>query len=153
MMLMTANDVSAFAVAGILEAETEVDSDLAYLTSAGALLQADVEERLISLSERCPVVHEETAVKRWLLASLVEVDRAELGEGAMLALLQDIYAEFGFPEELRYVSPYNFTFEERAAEAEVGDAMSSPLEWLRRALHELRTLLVPVIEEGHEQAQ
>ncbi len=140
---MTPTDVSDLAVARIVEASGEIDSDVAELTSATGLPLVDLEDHLVSLVERCPVVEEETAVRRWLLATLIDVDGAELDEETTLARLQNIYAEFGFPEELRYVSPYNLTFDEWASEPHVGNAMSAPLEWFRRSVHELRASLAP----------
>lgn len=138
---MTSADVSELAVARIVEASGEIDSDVAELTSATGLLLVDVEDHLVSLVERSPGVEEETAVRRWLLATLIDVEGAGLGEEATLVRLQEIYAEFGFPEELRYVSPYNLTFDEWACEPQVGSATSSPLEWFRRSVLELRASL------------
>ena len=140
---MTPTDVSELAVVRIVEASGEIDSDVAELTSAAGLALVDVEHHLVSLVERCPVVEEETAVRRWLLATLIDVDGAGLDEDATLARLQEVYAEFGFPEELRYVSPYNLTFDEWACEPQVGSAASSPLEWFRRSVLELRASLAP----------
>jgi hypothetical protein len=110
---MTPTDVSDLAVARVIHEDATVDSDIAELTRAAALPLSDVEDRLVSLAEGCPVVEEETAVRRWLLAALIDVDRAALGKEATLARLQDLYAEFGFPEELRYVSPYNLTLQDQ----------------------------------------
>lgn len=140
---MTPADVSDLAVARIVDEEAAIDSDLAELTSAGALPLADVEDHLVSLAERFPVVEEETAVRRWLLASLIDLDRANLDEDVVLARLQEIYAEFGFPDELRYVSPYNLTFDEWVSDPQVGSVTSSPVRWFERVLREIRASLVP----------
>lgn len=138
---MTPADVSDMAVATLVDEEAGFDGDLVELTSAGTLPLADVEDHLVSLAERFPLVEEETAVRRWLLASLVDLDRADLGEDVMLARLQEIYAEFGFPEELRYASPYNLTFEEWVSEPQVGSVTSSAVQWFQQALRGLRASL------------
>lgn len=147
---MTPADVCDLAVAKIVDEEAVIDIELAELASAGALPLADIEDRLVALAERCPVVEEETAERRWLLASLIDVDNTDLGEEAMLARLQDIYAEFGFPDELRYVSPYNLTFEEWVSEPQVGSVTSSPIRWFKRSLRELRASLVAAPGAEHK---
>lgn len=81
-------DVSDLAVAKLVDEDAAVDSDLVELTSAAALPLADVDDHLVSLAERFPAVEEETAVRRWLLASLIDLDRADLGEDVVLACLQ-----------------------------------------------------------------
>lgn len=114
-----------------------VDSTVIDLAAADPVDESYIEDRLVSLVGRLPETLEGTSLRRWLYAALLEVDRAGLEDDEMLLRAQALYAEFGFPELLRYVSPYNLTPQERDGDLQLGSQTSSPIWWLDRVLDEL----------------
>jgi hypothetical protein len=140
--LIDARDVSEVAVQAVIESVNEVGCELAALTSAGALSGPDVDDALVGLAGSEPTTSHDTAVRRWLLGRLVQLQRAELADDERLDVLQEVYAEFGFPEELRFVSRYNLTVDERAVRPSVGDQLVSPIDGLRMAVARLRAELL-----------
>jgi len=142
---MSAEDVQAFAVNRILE-ELEPASEVVDLTSS-QLGESDISEHLDVLAQASPQADERVLVRRWLFASLVVLDQSSADEDATMERLQEIYAEFGYPEELRYVSPYNFIAAGQDESLTVGDPISSPLECFRAALNQLRVELLGEVAE------
>lgn len=138
---MTAAEVAELAVAKIGAEAGPIGRDLAEVASAEALMVADVVDHLTTLSESSAAVDDELAVRRWLLASLIELEQSRLDEEAVLARLQRIYAEFGYPEELRYVTPYNLTPGDWALDPQIGRSTSSQVETFHRVLRDLRATL------------
>lgn len=63
------------------------------------------------LISRIPVGDEVPVLEKWRLARLLEIDLCDLPEEGKLVALQDVYAEFDYPEDMRGCSIYAATDE------------------------------------------
>lgn len=143
---MSAEEVESFAVDRVLN-EADPASEVVDLTSS-QLGGLDIRERLEVLVERSPHVDEQVSLRRWLFASLKVLDQSSADEDATMGRLQELYAEFGLPEELRYASPYNFLPVEQPESLTLGEETSSPLDWYRTAFAELRAEVLGSVDEA-----
>ena len=142
---MSVEEVESFAVSLVLK-DVDPPSEVVDLTSS-QLSDLDIRERLDVLVEGSLGVDERVSLRRWLFASLTVLDQSSVDEDTKLVRLQELYAEFGFPEELRYVSPYNFLPLERSESVGLGGQTSSPLHWFQTTLEALRVELVGSVDE------
>ena len=110
---------------------------LATLVDARRLPAAEIDDLLggLAASEAEAV---EVAHRRWLLAHLVNLTRLGLDPDARLDALEAIYAEFGFPDELRDASRYTTSGPETISRLGIGDRATDPLDALPRAIASLR---------------
>ena len=148
---MTKAEIAAFATSEIEAApatSSELLANLAALTRADDLADMDVLDLVTALAVTSGQGQSggSDAERRWLFASMEEVERAGRSEDWMVARLQEIYAEFGFPEELRFTSSYNFTQEERRSYLSEGAMSSSPVECFSAALSEIRSSLLEPLD-------
>lgn len=131
-------DLSELAVLEVLAKETP-SAEVIALTAVG-LPDQDVRDLLDQLAAMEGGIDTHRAVRLLLLAHLrdLEAERASgtLNDDQVVDRLEDLYAEFDYPEELRYCSRYNIPPEERGGSSRGGTA-GSPLRAFREAIQKL----------------
>jgi len=95
--------------------------------------ELDISEQLMELA-RLTDMPIEAVEARWLFAALESLNLLGLSDEDLLAGIQEVYSSHGFPESLRFASPYNFR---RGTDGSAEG--SSPLHEYRSALEGLRT--------------
>jgi len=139
---LSGSQVSDWAVAALVADDGGVDPDLVALTSAERLPPADVQD-LLEARAAAETTAEEVAHQRWMLAALLALRDEPLGDEERLDRLDELYADLGYPEELRYISRYNFTPEERATPGVSSAEPTSPLDAADAAISALEAVLLP----------
>ena len=95
--------------------------DLALLLAVSSSL-SDVEFN--DIVAKLPGGDEFLVINRWRLGRLMELDLSDITDDEKLCILQDIYAEFDYPEDMAGCSIYSLTSE-------------PPLEAMRRVISDL----------------
>lgn len=138
---MAASDVEALAMSEVLTTDS-IDSEVAELTSAKSFDLDRVERLVEGLAAQRSGTRMDDVVRRWMLAFLLEIFSKSVSDEQRQQELEDLYAEFGFPEELRTLSKYNFSSEERAEIPVVGHQVLSPLAELVTVIEDLKSQLI-----------
>jgi len=102
---MSAPEVETLAVNRLI-AETDLAPEVVALTSSG-LSEIDISEHLGALAQSSASIDDTVVLDRWLYANLVVLDKSMCGDETTRTRLNEIYAEFGYPEIIRYVAPHN----------------------------------------------
>lgn len=139
---LSASDVSAWAVEELLAQDGDVDPDLAALTSAESSSELDVQD-LLETRAADETTSAEVARQRWMLADLLSLRAESLGDEDRLDRLDELYADHGYPEELRWISRDNFTPEERTSLVGPAPSVTSPLDAADAAIASLEAALLP----------
>jgi len=79
-------------------------------------------------------------LKRWRLCFLISVVNSHLPDDVKVEKIQEIYSQFGFPEDMINCTPYHFTFEEieKIKQKQITASYSSPLESTKKLINRLR---------------
>jgi hypothetical protein len=93
--------------------------------------------RQLAHADALPTEQEEQALRRWMFARLSQIAHNNASPDAKLDLLEEAYAELGYPEEMRECSRYYVPPADRERGLKVGDHTTSPLEALDAVLERL----------------
>lgn len=85
-----------------------------------------------------PSQQPDSAVRRWMFAALTAISWSDAGAEEKLDRLEETYATFGYPEEMRECSRYYVPPQDRARDIRVGEVTASPLEAMNQLLAKLR---------------
>jgi hypothetical protein len=88
--------------------------------------------------DRLPSQRAEDALRRWMFAALTAISRSGTSTEEMLDRLEETYAMFGYPEEMRKCSRYYMPPQDRARGIRVGEVTDSPLEAMNQLLSQLK---------------
>jgi hypothetical protein len=88
--------------------------------------------------DRLPSQRAEDALRRWMFAALTAISRSGTSPEEMLDRLEEAYAMFGYPEEMRKCSRYYVPPQDRARGIRVGEVTDSPLEAMNQLLSQLK---------------
>ena len=87
----------------------ETDGDIALLAGSNALSEDEVSELLATLCKKNSISTQEAnplALEKWRLAILSELQNSSLPPEEKLERLQELYADFGYPEDMASCSIY-----------------------------------------------
>ncbi|WP_085741059.1 MULTISPECIES: DUF2247 family protein [unclassified Pseudomonas] len=98
-------EVIAFANDQYFSGKGSENDALEELVSARYVGEDEIKVALLKLAGSD--LDEETVLKRWRLAYLLSLSNAELSDEAKIARLQELYAEFDYPEDMRFCSIYS----------------------------------------------
>ena len=120
-------------------ATTQLQSDVsdvdlaatATLASANHLAAAEIAEPLKQLAGR-EAERDEITLDKWRLARLIELKSMQLDSDDKVIRLEELGAEFGYPQDMRFCSRYVGSEETNVAGPL--DAMNSVISELRRRL-------------------
>lgn len=133
---MTSNEVAARAT-DELSRRDEINQDVAELATAELLTADEIDSALSRIISRAGSDEDDSQLlKGWALARLVVLERSGLLADDLLDRLEETYAEFGFPDDLRGLSRYNVEPAER--DISVGDQLKSPIAALPEVIQLLR---------------
>jgi len=79
----------------------------------------------------------ESAERLWMFAALLSISRSEISPEEQLDRLEETYATFGYPEEMRECSRYYVPPQDRARGIRIGEVTSSPLVAMNRLLSQI----------------
>lgn len=115
-------------------------SEVVELTAAEELEPARLIDRLRNWArlDGLPSQHPESAVRLWMFAGLTAIARSGSSPEEQLDRLEEAYATFGYPEEMRECSRYYVPPQDRARNIRVGEVTDSPLEAMNQLLSQLR---------------
>lgn len=132
-------DVSAYAVEKLSADDERVEA--VELATAEELDPDRIVELLRGWAriEHLPFLSAEEAIRRWMFAALMTISESGASADEKLDRLEEAYATFGYPEEMRECSRYYVPPRDRARGIRVGDVTASPLEAMNQLLSRLRT--------------
>ncbi len=141
----TRGDIIAFAVAWLLQHSDDEDSRIAELAGGESLEDAELEAILGSYAAAgngsLPEDRRSAEVDKWRLAHLRLLADGALDPEAKLARLEELYAEFDYPEDMAACSRYYLSPSQRQHGWAVGDQCPSPLDAMEAVLSELEERL------------
>lgn len=137
----TRSDVIDVALGWLEENPDEKDSRIARLAGGESLEDAELEAALASYvaahSGPLPSDRDSVELDKWRLAHLRLLADSALDPEAKLARLEELYAEFDYPEDMAACSRYYTSSSQQEHGWAVGDQCSSPLEAMEAVLEEL----------------
>ena len=93
--------------------------------------------RHLARLDRLPSLAPDVAIRRWMFAALEGIAQSVVAADEKLDRLEEAYAAFGYPEEMRECSRYYVPPQDRARGIRVGEATASPLEAMNQLLSRL----------------
>ena len=131
-------DVIDFAVDWLVSHQDENDHRVALMAGGescddeelGQLLSSYVSSNDLSFSE-------DDTKDKWRLAHLWALNASEQNSELQLDRLEELYAEFGYPEDMMACSRYFVPPDQ--SNAVIGECLSSPLDAMRQVIAELRS--------------
>jgi hypothetical protein len=122
---ITQAEVGDFATRAVVDGADVPEPEVAQLAGALWLDSRDVGELLSRVAN--PASDPGKMTRRWALATLLVFRDSGLDEKTLQQALEDCYAEFGYLPEMRSLSRYSFSDDERAQRIEIGDAFAAPI--------------------------
>jgi hypothetical protein len=135
------HDLIGYAVQWLVDHPNETDQSVLLIAGGENYDDARLRQLLSDYLERNGLLSPETAaleLDKWRLARLLDLDKTDLEPEEKLERLQEIYAEFGFPNDMAACSRYFFSSEERASGIRVGDSSQSPLDAMKEVISHLK---------------
>ena len=120
-------DVAQWALHALQFDESFDSYTLVQLMDAGKLFHQDVFDLLSSLISIPHAVDDPRVVHCWMLASLVSLRGEAMDEESRLGRLDELYADFHYAEELRYISYLNFHSSESSGDSDSDRPFFSPI--------------------------
>ncbi|EJM32571.1 DUF2247 family protein [Pseudomonas sp. GM25] len=102
---MNSQEVIAFASDQYFSGKGSENDTLEELVSARYVKENEIKVALLMLADSD--LDEETVLERWRLACLLSLSHAELSDEEKIARLQEVYADFDYPEDMRFCSIYS----------------------------------------------
>jgi len=134
-------DIIDFAVSWLLQHPNEEDSRILQLADGESLEDAELEATLAdyveAVSGALPSDRSSIEVDKWRLAHLRLLVDSTLDSEAKLNRLEELYAEFDYPEDMAACSRYYISPSQQQRGWAVGDQCPSPLDAMRVVLREL----------------
>lgn len=84
-----------------------------------------------------PSARAENAVRRWMFSALSVIAHSNVSPEKKLDKLEETYADFAYPEEMRACSRYYMPLHDRARGIQIGELTDSPLDAMNRLLSKL----------------
>ena len=100
---VTRKDIIEYAVSLLVESKNEADENVALIASGESL---DDRELLDLVSKQAKNADQETAMDKWRLAHLISLAESGATDQEKLDKLQELYAEFEYPEDMASCSIY-----------------------------------------------
>ena len=130
-------DVIDYAVERLRMAPEEMNNSISLLAGAEDFDDEEVSRLLAGLSE--PSADENCNMDKWRLAHLLELQQADLLPDKKLDLLEELYAVFGYPSEMRLCSRYGPSQEAiNKGMASPSDLEIAPLDAMREVIKTLK---------------
>lgn len=98
------SDISNYSVSLLSDSLDDGDENIAVLASADSFDDSEVKELLLKISDQ---YSEPEIIERWKLAMLITLNESGLSEEEKIDRLQELYAEYDYPEDMSSCSIYS----------------------------------------------
>ena len=117
----------------VLQLESSNDENIAILAG---LSETDRDTICQILNELVSKEPEQDSKGKWILAALLVIQESELDDQSKIDSLQEVYAEFDYPESLSKCSIY-YVEPEKRTNVKIGDILSDPLIEMQKVIKQL----------------
>ena len=141
----TRADIIAFAVAWLIQHPDDENSCIVDLAGGESLknaeLEALLENHVAAVNGSLPDDRRSPEVDKWRLAHLKLIADGAIDPETKLVRLEELYAEFDYPEDMAACSRYHLSPSQRQHGWVVGDHAPSPLDAMEAVIRELEERL------------